>query len=198
MMATDNYHEGIVRLLLARSEIQVNLIDNEGRSALRLAACGGHDVVLDLLLAVPHIETTTRSAEDGHIFWSLENMLGADSEGSEDEGSDDGALNSEGSDDEGSSNESSDDEGSSSESSDHEISGSESFEDEDSGSDGVDADGLHDEGADNNRAQVESSSLSRSAKRLRSNEENSLQGAVDGMAAPAPKRRRAAEDVEDR
>ncbi|KAH6909873.1 ankyrin repeat-containing domain protein, partial [Coprinopsis sp. MPI-PUGE-AT-0042] len=47
---------GIVELLLARPEIQVNLVNNEGCSALRLAAANGHEGVVKLLLAHPEIQ----------------------------------------------------------------------------------------------------------------------------------------------
>ncbi|KAH6874258.1 ankyrin repeat-containing domain protein [Coprinopsis sp. MPI-PUGE-AT-0042] len=51
MWAARQGHEGVVRLLLAHPGILVNLVNNEGHSALMWAATNGHEGVVKLLLA---------------------------------------------------------------------------------------------------------------------------------------------------
>ncbi|KAH6886094.1 hypothetical protein BKA70DRAFT_1236583 [Coprinopsis sp. MPI-PUGE-AT-0042] len=63
-------HEGVVELLLAQPEILVDLVDDEGRSALMLAGLGRREAILGLLLAILSINTTTRAA-DGHTAMLL-------------------------------------------------------------------------------------------------------------------------------
>ncbi|KAH6904245.1 hypothetical protein BKA70DRAFT_1297567 [Coprinopsis sp. MPI-PUGE-AT-0042] len=113
MLAAQDGHEGIVMLLLARTEIQVNLTDHTGRSALRLATDRGHDAVVALLLVVPHINTTTSAPGDGHTSSSLEKPVGkvggVDNNALYDEAScgkavDAGGANEEGADNEGANN----------------------------------------------------------------------------------------------
>ncbi|KAH6903790.1 hypothetical protein BKA70DRAFT_1299705 [Coprinopsis sp. MPI-PUGE-AT-0042] len=110
MLAAQDGHEGIVMLLLVRTEIQVNLTDHTGRSALRLATDRGHDAVVDLLLVVSHINATTSAPDDVHTSSSLErpvgNLGGVDNNASYDEASggkavDAGGANEEGADNEG-------------------------------------------------------------------------------------------------
>lgn len=44
-------HEEVIKLLLARSEIETNLKDEDGQTPLSQAAGGGHETVVKLLLA---------------------------------------------------------------------------------------------------------------------------------------------------
>ncbi|KAH6904822.1 hypothetical protein BKA70DRAFT_1403095, partial [Coprinopsis sp. MPI-PUGE-AT-0042] len=66
-----NGHEGVIKLLLARPEIQVNLVDDQGLSALMLAAKWGHESVVRLLLDIPHLNTAATSIEEGHTAMSI-------------------------------------------------------------------------------------------------------------------------------
>jgi ankyrin repeat protein len=45
-MVANNGHK--VSLLLARSDVEVNLVDNKGQSALMMAALQGHEAVVSL------------------------------------------------------------------------------------------------------------------------------------------------------
>ncbi|KAH6891665.1 ankyrin repeat-containing domain protein [Coprinopsis sp. MPI-PUGE-AT-0042] len=56
MKAAGNGHTAIVELLLACPNIQINLVDNKGWSALMKAARYGHEAITKLLLARPEIQ----------------------------------------------------------------------------------------------------------------------------------------------
>ncbi|KAH6909877.1 hypothetical protein BKA70DRAFT_1275171, partial [Coprinopsis sp. MPI-PUGE-AT-0042] len=73
-LAAANGHEGVVKLLLAHPKIQVNLVNlvnDQGFSALMRAAKWGHASVVRQLLDAPHIDSAIRSVEDGHTAMSL-------------------------------------------------------------------------------------------------------------------------------
>ncbi|KAH6905413.1 hypothetical protein BKA70DRAFT_1293078 [Coprinopsis sp. MPI-PUGE-AT-0042] len=71
MNAAANGHQTTVALLLAHSEIQVNLVNKEGWSALMQASDGGHEDTVCLLLDVPNINTTTKDTDKGYTAMSL-------------------------------------------------------------------------------------------------------------------------------
>ncbi|KAH6886000.1 hypothetical protein BKA70DRAFT_1336178 [Coprinopsis sp. MPI-PUGE-AT-0042] len=71
MLATGCGHEGIVKQLLARSDVQVNLADKEGWSALMLAAGHDHEGIAKLLLDLPHINTSLETIELGATAMSI-------------------------------------------------------------------------------------------------------------------------------
>ncbi|KAH6899445.1 ankyrin repeat-containing domain protein, partial [Coprinopsis sp. MPI-PUGE-AT-0042] len=70
MLAARQGYEGVVKLLLKRTEIRVDLVDHKGLSALALAASWGHESIVRLLLHVLNIDTTT-NRQDGQTAMSL-------------------------------------------------------------------------------------------------------------------------------
>ena len=52
MLAVGCGHPGVAKILLARREMLVNAVNNQGHSALMLASHGGHKDVVEQLLAV--------------------------------------------------------------------------------------------------------------------------------------------------
>ncbi|KAH6871753.1 hypothetical protein BKA70DRAFT_1354603 [Coprinopsis sp. MPI-PUGE-AT-0042] len=180
MLAARRGHKGNVKLLLAHPEIQVNLVDNDGWLALMLAAKYGHEDIVPLLLAHPQTlglgqtsqassagpPTPVRQPTSVAIQTGLDLRTISLRSGSADASSSSiivAEVFKNGSGD-----------GSP---------GGEDMEDE-----GTNNHATHDEGADDQRAERESSGSKRTAKRCRGNEEDSLQGPFDDMAAPSPKR----------
>ncbi|KAH6883731.1 ankyrin repeat-containing domain protein [Coprinopsis sp. MPI-PUGE-AT-0042] len=62
MAAIEHGYEGIAKLLLARPEIQVNLVNSYRWSALMMAAAEGHQGIVKLLLSRP--ETLVNSVDN--------------------------------------------------------------------------------------------------------------------------------------
>ncbi|KAH6886063.1 hypothetical protein BKA70DRAFT_1336476, partial [Coprinopsis sp. MPI-PUGE-AT-0042] len=71
ILAANNGHEGIVKQLLAHSDVQVNSVDNEGWSALIMAANQGDERIALLLLGMPHINTVLKTTDSGHTAMSI-------------------------------------------------------------------------------------------------------------------------------
>jgi ankyrin repeat protein len=60
----------VLRLLLARGDVEVNAKDKRGQTPLSLAASGDHDAVVRLLLARGDVDVSTMD-EDGTTLLSL-------------------------------------------------------------------------------------------------------------------------------
>ncbi|KAH6886058.1 hypothetical protein BKA70DRAFT_1336439 [Coprinopsis sp. MPI-PUGE-AT-0042] len=71
MLASGNGQEDIVKQLLAHSNAQVNMVDNEGWSALIMAVNRGHERIALLLLGIPHINTMLKTTDSGHTAMSM-------------------------------------------------------------------------------------------------------------------------------
>ncbi|KAH6883736.1 hypothetical protein BKA70DRAFT_1341376 [Coprinopsis sp. MPI-PUGE-AT-0042] len=208
MKACRHGHEGIAKLLLALPEVEVNLVNDQGWSALMLAARYGHAGTVTLLLAHPEalvnsVDNEGQSAlilatqERGWAYCDVSLALANGPLGiaqlleefesrrnSRDLTLEDVvhlvhlALG---------------------ESVDGEVRSG--FESEDPykailRSD-ADTNGANNEGADNDRIQEEPSGTRTDAKRSRGDEEDGLPGAIDNMVAPTLKRRRGEVAVEE-
>ena len=58
--AVENGHEAVVKILVARDDVEVNTTDSEGRSPLLQAAEEGHEAVVKLLVARDDVEVNTK------------------------------------------------------------------------------------------------------------------------------------------
>jgi ankyrin repeat protein len=64
-------HVESLKILLAASNIDVNLADEEGDTAIKMAADDGHEAAVRMLLEVPGIKTDVRCTRDGHTAKSI-------------------------------------------------------------------------------------------------------------------------------
>ncbi|KAH6911450.1 hypothetical protein BKA70DRAFT_1267750 [Coprinopsis sp. MPI-PUGE-AT-0042] len=71
MRAARHGREEAVTLFIAHPETLVNLVSNQGFSALMLAVNWGHEAIVRLLLDIPHLNTTTSSVKYGRTAMSI-------------------------------------------------------------------------------------------------------------------------------
>ena len=67
ILASKNGGEGTVKLLFTILEVDGNVANRDGDTAIEMGAGRGPEAVVRVVLAAPGIDVSVRSTDDGHV-----------------------------------------------------------------------------------------------------------------------------------